>query len=89
MCDRLLLLCSVLLLVLLQAKIEGEEQAKLDAFWKSLKPDTLEALKGQNAELLARQQAVDTPEALASIPSLKVGLCRLSLPAWTFPCCLE
>jgi presequence protease len=56
----------------LKDRIDAAEVGKLEAHWKSLRPEEVEALAKENQALLARQEAVDSPENLARIPSLKV-----------------
>ena len=54
----------------LAAKETADEQARLDAVRASLDADGLKAVEEQTKKLKALQEAVDSPEALAAIPSL-------------------
>lgn len=49
------------------------EQAKLARIRESLKPDEVEALVQRTSALKAWQETPDTPEAVATIPSLKLS----------------
>lgn len=57
----------------LGAQETAEERERLDAVRGSLKPEDLEAVAEQTRKLKALQDEVDTPEALAAIPSLGLG----------------
>jgi Zn-dependent M16 (insulinase) family peptidase len=69
----------------LKEQLDTAETEKLASHWQSLKAKDVEELAKENEALLARQEAVDSPENLARIPCLKVsflsvaqrGYCRL------------
>jgi Zn-dependent M16 (insulinase) family peptidase len=57
---------------LLTQKEAEEEREKLDRFHDSLKPDDLKAIVINNERLREMQERPDSPEALATIPILKL-----------------
>lgn len=56
----------------LRERQEAEERAKLDALRASLSPHELEAIVANTRALKLRQETPDSPQALATIPSLSL-----------------
>ena len=57
----------------LSGELRTKEQSRLTALWDSLDEKGKQQIEKEQAELLAWQKSEDTPEALATIPMLKVA----------------